>query len=86
MARSTVSLNPLVPPKLFTFDLTRGGVFLPPERRQDDEGRSITSYKSATPYSAVTPGQLRDSIILWLNEYANRLENGMYAVWEDTPQ
>jgi len=87
VAESSVSLNhpPLVPHKVFTLDLTGGGVCVPPELRQDDEGRYITSYRKATPQSTITPGLSRDSIIVWLNEYANRLENGMYSVGKIRP-
>eukprot|EP00562_Extubocellulus_spinifer_P016789 CAMPEP_0178609262 /NCGR_PEP_ID=MMETSP0697-20121206/38560_1 /TAXON_ID=265572 /ORGANISM="Extubocellulus spinifer, Strain CCMP396" /LENGTH=604 /DNA_ID=CAMNT_0020247841 /DNA_START=1 /DNA_END=1810 /DNA_ORIENTATION=- len=71
--------------KTFTLDLTMGCMCTPEVHAGDDEGRYITSYRSAAPISSITPGLPRDSIIVWLNEYANRLENGMYAVGKIIP-
>mmetsp|Transcript_21537 Transcript_21537/g.46575 ORF Transcript_21537/g.46575 Transcript_21537/m.46575 type:complete len:746 (+) Transcript_21537:84-2321(+) len=71
--------------KTFTLDLTMGCMCTPEVHAGDDEGRYITSYRSAAPISSITPGLPRDSIIVWLNEYANRLENGMYSVGKIRP-
>ena len=79
VAVSSIITAPGVPygRKSFALNMVSGRM----ERRDADPG---APYQLAAPVSTITPRRSEDAIILWMNEYANRLVNGTYRVGKNS--